>query len=424
LVSASPSPSTNTARAARFALVVLTLINLFNYLDRWIVPPLFESIKHSELGLSDTQLGFLMSGFLVVYTFTAPVFGALADRRARNRLLAVGVGLWSIATALAGIAHSYGGLVVARAAVGVGEASYGTIAPALLADYYPRETRGRAFAVFFAAIPIGAALGYIVGGLVDHYFGWRQAFFVAGIPGIILALLALRLYDPPRGSQDPDHPHRTPSGAYRALLRNRPYRLTVLGYAAYTFAIGALASWMPSFLERVRGLPKAQATVQFGAVVVVTGFLGTYLGGWFGDRLLRVTHHAYLWLSGIVTLIAAPLTLVALAAAQPRFYWPAIILAELCLFASTGPVNSEIVNVVSPYIRATAVAVSIFTIHFLGDVGSPSIVGAISDARSLGQAVLIIPAAVLLSGVIWTYAATRPVTPITGPGLAPDLPGP
>src|SRR5947208_1007086 len=411
--------STLTVRTARAGLLVLTLINLFNYLDRWIVAALAESMKHSELHLSDTQLGALMTGFLIVYMLAAPLFGRLGDTRSRNRLLAVGVAIWSVATALAGLARSYIGLFAARAAVGIGEAAYGTISPALLADYFPRERRGRAFAVFFAAIPIGSALGYIVGGLVDHYFGWRQAFFVAGVPGLVLAALAWRLYDPPRGSQDTDlspvpplHNVERGSGgedarAYRTLVRNRPYVLTVLGYAAYTFAIGALAFWTPTFLERVRGIPKAQATVQFGGIVVVTGFVGTYLVGWLGDRLLTVSRQAYLWLSGIVTLLGAPLTLVALAAPPTYVYWPAIIAAELCLFASTGPVNSAIVNEVSPHMRATAVALSIFTIHILGDVPSPSVVGMISDARSLADAVLIIPVAVLLGGVIWTYAAWR-----------------
>jgi MFS transporter, Spinster family, sphingosine-1-phosphate transporter len=394
------------SKQARVGLIVLTFINLFNYLDRWIVAALAESMKHSELHLSDTQLGLLMTGFLVVYMLAAPLFGRLGDTRSRNRLLAVGVAIWSIATALAGLARSYVGLFAARAAVGIGEAAYGTISPALLADYFPRQQRGRVFAVFFAAIPIGSALGYIVGGLVDHYFGWRQAFFVAGVPGLVLAFLALRLYDPPRGSQDSaDEVPRSTRGAYYTLIRNRPYLLTVLGYAAYTFAIGALAFWTPTFLERVRGIPKAHATVQFGAVVVVTGFVGTYGGGWLGDRLLAVSRQAYLWLSGAVTLLAAPLTFLALAAPQPQVYWPAIIAAELCLFASTGPVNSAIVNEVSPHMRATAVALSILTIHVLGDVPSPSVVGMISDARSLADAVLIIPVAVLIGGVIWTYAA-------------------
>src|SRR5438094_1583913 len=373
--------STLTFRTARAGLLILTLINLFNYLDRWIVAALAESMKHSELQLSDTQLGALMTGFLIVYTLTAPVFGTLGDTRSRNRLLSLGVAIWSFATALAGLARSYAGLFAARAAVGIGEAAYGTISPALLADYFPRERRGRAFAVFFAAIPIGSALGYIVGGLVDHYFGWRQAFFVAGVPGLVLAALAVRLYDPPRGSQDSaEEVPRSTRGAYHTLIRNRPYLLTILGYAAYTFAIGALAFWTPTFLERVRGIPKAHATVQFGAVVVVTGFVGTYLGGWLGDRLLRVSRQAYLWLSGTVTLLPAPLTPLPPAPPQPYVYWPAIVAAELCLFASTGPVNSAIVNEVSPHMRATAVALSILTIHVLGDVPSPSVVGMISYA--------------------------------------------
>ena len=405
------------ARLGRRALAVLTLINLFNYLDRWIVAALAESMKHSELRLSDTQLGSLMTGFIIVYMIAAPLFGSLGDARSRTRLLGLGVAIWSVATALAGLAKGYASLFAARAAVGVGEAAYGTISPALLADYFPRERRGRVFAVFFAAIPIGSALGYIVGGLVDHYFGWRQAFFVAGVPGLVLAVLALRLYDPPRGAQDPaDRPasasHAVSLGnaaraAYAALIRNRPYVFTVLGYAAYTFAIGALAFWTPAFLERTRGIPKARATVQFGAIVVVTGFIGTYAGGWIGDYYLRVSRQAYLWVSGVVTLVAAPLTLVALAASRPAVYWTAIVVAELCLFASTGPINSAIVNVVSPHMRATAVALSIFTIHLLGDVPSPSLVGLLSDARSLGEAVLIIPLAVLVGGIIWTYAAWR-----------------
>ena len=390
---------------ARTALAVLTLINLFNYLDRWIVAALAESMKHSELRLSDTQLGALMTGFIIVYMLAAPLFGALGDRRSRTRLIALGVAIWSGATALAGLARSYAALFAARAAVGIGEAAYGTVSPALLADYYPRERRGRVFAIFFAAIPIGSALGYIVGGLADHYFGWRPAFFVAGVPGLLLAALALRLHEPRRGGQDPDAVAPVTRSVYAALLGNRPYLLTVLGYAAYTFAIGALAFWTPSFLERARGIPKAQATVQFGAIVVVTGFLGTYGGGWLGDRLLRRTRQAYLWVSGVATLAAAPLTLAALAAPAPPVYWTAIVAAELLLFASTGPINSTIVNVVSPHVRATAVALSIFTIHILGDVPSPPLVGAISDARSLGEAMLIIPVAVLVGGIIWSYAA-------------------
>jgi MFS transporter, Spinster family, sphingosine-1-phosphate transporter len=408
-----------SGRGARTTLAVLTLINLLNYLDRYVVSSLVESLKKSELRLSDTQLGSLMTGFILVYMLTSPIFGTLGDRRGRPRLLAMGVGIWSAATALGGFARSFAGLFAARSAVGVGEAAYGTIAPALLADSFPKEKRGRVFAVFFAAIPIGSAAGYILGGLMDQRFGWRAAFFVAGLPGLALALLCLGLKDPPRGAHDRKpgedlrtHPGPLPAGegvgrSYLRLLRNRDYRLTVLGYAAYTFALGGLAFWAPAFLERVRGMSKADATVQFGAIVVVTGFVGTFAGGWAGDFFLKRSENAYLRVSGWVTLAAAPAALVAFVSTSRPVYLSAIVVTELLLFASTGPINSAIVNVVAPTERATAVALSILGIHLLGDVPSPPLIGALSDATSLGRAFLILPVVIALAGAIWLYAARR-----------------
>jgi MFS family permease len=273
--------------SAGLALGVLTFINLLNYLDRFVVSALAETLKHSALALSDFKLGSLMTSFLLVYLFTAPVFGALGDRRSRPRLIAFGVGIWSLATALSGFAGSYVALLGARAAVGIGEAAYGTIAPALLGDYFPANQRGRVMAVFFCAIPVGAALGYIVGGLIDAHYGWRMAFFVAGAPGLALAGLMLTLRDPPRGAQDAGTSTPPPIkrgtradliATYARLLRNSPYVLTVLGYAAYTFAVGGLGFWMPAFLERARGIPRPQATVSFGEIVVVTGVVGTVAG--------------------------------------------------------------------------------------------------------------------------------------------------
>jgi len=413
------APGTLLSGVAGRALVVLALVNLFNYLDRFVVSALAESLKRSPLALSDTQLGLLMTGFVVVYMLASPVFGALGDRGARPPLVALGVFVWSLATVLAGFAGSFVALFLARAAVGVGEAAYGTIAPSLLADLFPRSRRGRVMAVFFAAIPIGSALGYVLGGLVNHAFGWRAAFFIAGAPGLLLALLCLRLVDPPRGGQDeaptdepadvpakvPAHVPAGPLATYRHLLHNRSYLLTVLGYAAYTFAVGGMAFWMPSFLERVRGQPPAEATVQFGAIVVVTGFVGTFAGGWLGDFLLRRSAQAYLWLSGGSALLAAPLAWVVFTDPRPAVYLPAVVVAELLIFASTGPVNSVILNVVKPGERATAVALSILAIHLLGDVPSPPLIGLISDHSSLARGVLVVPVAIPLAGAIWTLEA-------------------
>lgn len=421
--SASP-PSPESAgrergrRTGLLALAVLSGINLLNYLDRYVVAAVLPDLKRGPMHLTDFELGTLMSGFLLVYMLAAPIFGRLGDRGGRPRPIAIGVFLWSLATGISGLARSYTQLLAARALVGIGEAAYGTIAPSLLADYFVRRTRGRAFAVFNMAIPVGAALGYIVGGVMRQHFSWHAAFYVAGVPGIFLALWVLRLPDPPRGASEEkpaglgDRSARHGSGAverpwavYLRLIRQRPYVLTVLGYAAYTFALGGLAFWMPYFLERVRGIPAEQASAGFGEIVVATGFLGTFLGGWLGDYWLRYSREAYLWMSGWITLLAVPAVYAALAAASPSVFYPALIAAELLLFMSTGPINTAIVNLVSPLERASAVALSILTIHLLGDVLSPSIIGGLADLSSLGKSVMIVPVAVAICAVLWLAAA-------------------
>ena len=407
-----PGTTAVTRRAALGGLAVLTVINLLNYLDRYVLAALLPQIKASGLSLSDFELGTLMTGFIIVYLLAAPLFGSLGDRGRRPRLIALGVTLWSLATAASGLARSYAQLFIARAAVGVGEAAYGTIAPALLADYFPRTTRGRAFAVFYMAIPVGSALGYVFGGLAAQAWDWRVAFLLAGLPGLLLAVSVYWLADPPRGAQESGAAVAPIAGGmgatlslYLTLLRRAPYTLAVLGYAAYTFAMGGLAFWMPTFLMRARGLPAAQATTVFGVVVVITGFLGTFAGGWLGDLWQKRSPQAYLWLCGMATLLAVPVAALALTAPGREVYYPALIVAELLLFMSTGPVNSAIVNLVSPAQRASAMALSVFAIHALGDVVSPSLIGALSDRWSLGAAVLVVPVAVAASGLLWLAAA-------------------
>ncbi len=411
---ASPEPSRTVpapARGAALALTVLTLVNLFNYLDRFVVSALVESLKASDMHLSDGQIGTLGTAFMVVYMVASPFFGTLGDRRGRPRLIAFGVLLWSVATALAGRASDFVHLFLARATVGIGEAAYGTIAPSLLSDFFPRSARGRVLSVFFMAIPVGSALGYVLGGYIDSHYGWRAAFYVAGLPGILLALLCLLVPDPPRGAQDgedappPDTSRKSALAAYASLLSIPRFRFAVAGYTAYTFAVGALAFWTPAFLERIRGVPKQDATVQFGIIAVATGFAGTFAGGWIGDRLQARRREGYLWVCGISAFLAVPFAVVALLARAPAVYVPCIVLAELFLFTSTGPVNSAMLNAVPPAVRASSVAVCNFTIHLLGDVPSPPLVGVLSDASDLGKAMLLVPFAILLAGILWTWGA-------------------
>ena len=408
-------PPADASRARLFsgpagrALAVLTAINLLNYLDRYVVSALFESLR-ADLWLTDTRLGFLATAFIVVYMVASPAFGILGDRRPRLPLLAVGVGIWSVATLLSGFARGYWTLLAGRAAVGIGEAAYGTISPGLIADHFGPERRGRAFAFFFAAIPVGAALGYAVGGVVDRTLGWRAAFFFAGAPGLLLALACLRLVDPPRGAAESTWSTAGAGGiaaTYRRFLGNRPYVLTVLGYAAYTFAVGGMSWWMPAFLERTRGVPRTVATVQFGAIVIATGFLGTFAGGYVADALRRRFREADLWVCGASALAAVPATLVVFLTWRPGLYLAALVVAQLLIFASTGPVNAAIVAEVPPAERASAVALSILAIHLLGDVPAPWLIGFLSDRSSLGRAVMVVPVATLAAGLIWTWAAWR-----------------
>ncbi len=395
--------------AALFALGVVTILNFLNYIDRFILAAVLPRVK-SELVLTDFQLGLLANVFLVTYFVTSPLFGALGDRLSRPRLMSAGVTAWSMATAAAGFTASFVQLLIARAWVGVGEAAYATISPALLSDYFPRSQRGRAFAVFYVAIPVGSAAGFLLGGTLERAFGWRAAFYAVGLPGIALALLALRVPDPLRGAtEEPSPPGRGEGlstwNTLSDLFRNKAYVGTVLGYAAYTFALGGLAFFMPTYFERVRGLELARADFIVGSVTVLAGLSGTFLGGYLGDSIAARVKYGQLWLSGFSSIAAVIPAWLALTVASSPTYIVWFFLAEFLLFLSTGPVNVMIVSVVSPDARARAMAVSIFTIHLLGDAISPPIIGWLADTHGLARAVLIVPVAIAISGFVWTATA-------------------
>lgn len=386
---------------AQRTLWILTFVNLFNYLDRFVVSALVEPLKRSELGLTDTQIGLLTSAFVYVYSICSPFCGYLGDRVHRPKLIGIGVAIWSAATAMGSIATGFATLFLCRAFVGVGEAAYGTIAPAMLSDLFTPSQRGRIYSIFFMAIPIGSALGFILGGLIAAHYGWRAAFLFAGLPGIFLAYLVYKLPDPVRGGMD-DQQTSNPKTRYIDLLKIRPYVFTVLGYAAYTFALGGLAFWLPAFFERVRGLSTSQAATMSGGILVVTGFLGTLIGGRLAHKPVMTTVFS--------TALSVPFAYIALTNENPSVYWSATFLAELCLFASTSPVNTMLVNFVPANLRAGAVAMSNFTIHVLGDAISPGIIGWTSDRTDLGQAVLIVPLALIVATVLWSFVSTGKVS--------------
>ena len=384
----------------RYALGLLLAVNLLNYIDRQVLFAVFPLIK-IDLRLSDTELGFLGSAFMFSYMLFAPLFGWLGDRWSRTRLASGGLVIWSLATALAGIATGYKTLLAARATVGIGEASFGTVSPGLIADFFPKESRGRILAWFYVAIPVGSAFGYLLGGLLGQQFGWQAAFLIVGIPGLLLAIPIALLRTPPRGGDDAavqDANNKT-QGGYAALFKNRSFVYNTLAMAAMTFAIGGLAQWLPSFLHRAHNLDVARGNTLFGATTVAAGILGTLAGGWLGDRWQNVNGKGYLLVSGWGFLIGTPFAVWAIMATGLTACMTAIFIAEFFLFLNTGPLNTVIINVSAPAIRAMAFAVNIFFIHALGDAVSPSILGWLSDQWGLRNALLVTPLAMGLAAV-------------------------
>ena len=396
-------------RDRRIALTILTFVNFLNYIDRYVVASVFEPIRR-ELHFSDAQLGWMLSAFMIAYAITSPAFGRLGDLFTRKYLIAVGVTLWSFATAGAGLARNFWQMFVPRSMVGVGEASYATLAPAMIADFYAPERRGRVLAIFYAAIPAGSAAGFILGGQLAHLIGWRMAFWVVGLPGLLFALLTLTIREPERGASEVVIPERQRSApptvltTYRMLWENSTYVFVTLGFIAYTFALGGLVGWTPAFLERYDGMTTVGANNIFGALTVASGITGTLVGGFLGDYLLGCTRNAYLWLSGVCMLVGAPVAVLALAARQEAIFLPGIFVAEFILFLNTGPLNAVLVGCVTAEIRATAMAVNIFLIHALGDAISPPLIGVLSDHFGLFRATLIAPAMMLVSGGLLLYA--------------------
>ena len=440
-----PSPRDRAFPGARGALALLLLINLFNYIDRnvlaavvpWIRGEFFGaganpaagtpmlagilewSQRHLGFKPENALIGILGTAFMVVYTLGAPVFGRLAERRSRWMLVGIGVILWSLASGASGLAGTFFALLLTRCFVGIGEAAYGPVAPAIISDFYPVRIRGQVLAWFYMAIPVGSALGYVLGETVAKSglgawgaaagfasASWRWAFFLVVAPGLLLGAWCLFLREPPRGQAD--LARAAPAAAvrwrdYRILLRTPSYVFCTLGMTAMTFAIGGMAFWMPYYLQQRPGTGGAPIST-FGAIVVVAGLTGTYLGGLAGDRLRARFPGSYFLVSGAAMLAGFPLFLAVLVAPFP-LGWLLIFLACFCLFFNTGPANTILANVTHPSMRAAGFALNIFIIHALGDVLSPVVIGVLSDRYSLNTGFLAVGVMFLAAGVLWLFGA-------------------
>jgi MFS transporter, Spinster family, sphingosine-1-phosphate transporter len=388
----------------RFLLAVLTGLNILNYIDRNVLFAVQSDIK-KEFVVSDVKIGLLTSAFFFTYMFAAPVVGWMGDRFPRKNIVVFGIFIWSGFTFLTWLVHDYNQLLLRHAIVGIGEASYATIAPTLIADSFPPLKRGRMLSIFFLGLPVGSAAGYFVGGYLAHYFGsWRAPFMAAGIPGFLLALLLWMLPEPPRGQHEMFTPPKV-KGLMRGLMRNAAFLTATFGMAAYTFAMGGMQVWIPTFLVRLRGLDLKAANIDFSIIVIINGVGATLLGGWLGDRLLKRFYGAYYSFSGIAMLIAVPFMVAAIYVTGSLMF-PAMFVAVFFVLVGTGPTNAALVNSVNANIRSTALAVNVFIIHLLGDAFSPTLIGRISDKTgSLQIAFWVAFVAAGISGLILLYGA-------------------
>jgi len=412
-------------------LALLTSLNLLNYMDRYVMAAVLPKVQ-DDLHLSNFLGGSLWPVFLIGYFATSPIFGAIADRGGpgvRKRLLMLSVSIWSVATAASGLVHGVGALVAARAIVGVGEASYATIAPTLIDDLATPAKKGRWMATFAAATPVGSALGFVVGGAVEHAHGWRAAFLVAGGPGLVLAFLCLLIAEPTRGVAAA--PFENVLGRARTLLRIPLYRLAILGFCAYTFAIGGFAYWAPKYLHARYGMEPGRASVAFGLVTVAAGFVGTMVGGWLADAAVRKrlkrasartldagaadaeTTRANLTVCAFSAALGAPLAAAAIAAPTAVGFFACVAASEAALFLSSGPVNVAILKSVPGGMRASAMALGIFAIHLLGDLWSPPLIGLVADHAPMIWAMMAVPLVFALAAFVWRRGAVVPSDRLT-----------
>ena len=437
----SDTSASQLASYAYFALVVLTLLNLLNYVDRFIFAALIPYIKDDPSAhYTDAQLGWIGSAFTYVYTVCSPLFGYLGDRYRRGRLIALGIVIWSLATAAGGAAASFMVLLIARAAVGVGEANYATIAPGLLSDFFVKARRGLVMSIFFAAIPIGSALGFLMGG---HFgsparLGWRHTLYLVGLPGLLTAAAAFFMREPKRGVMDEESAEAQDKTfgwveGYRILFTNRGYLFACFGYAAITFALGALVFWAPEWLKSDKGMSAEDANKMLGVCAVIGGAVGTMAGGVIADRLTKKIRGAFFWVCAASSLLAAIPTIVAITSHNKTVYLISIFLGITLVFIGNGPVNAVLVNLVPANLRTTALGLVVVIIHVLGDGISLSLVGSISTAltrmkdalpgsiitlgnvfnidphtQTLSVALLLMPVAMVVSGVLYAIGLKTP----------------
>jgi len=373
------------SKYARRVLLLVLGLSLFNYIDRQVLYAVFPLIK-ADLRLSDAQLGFLASSFMIVYMCFAPFVGYFGDRVRRPLIIGVSAIFWSIATLFSGVVKNYGQLIATRSAVGIGEAGYGTACPSFLAEWFPQEKRARIMALYALGIPLGSAIGYLLGGYLGQHFGWRNAFFIVAVPGMLLGVATLFLRETPEKLKRAEH---IDFRGYAALFKNRTFLLICLAQSIGTFSVGGMSAWMPSYFVRAFDISVGRAGLLFGAVTVLAGITGNFAGGWAADWLHKRTKRSYFIVGYLSFFLSIPFGAAAILTNDLQTSLVMMFFAEFFVFAYSGPYHAAIVEVVPVTMRSMAFALDIFLIHALGDAISPFLLGVVSDRAGLPVALFL-----------------------------------
>ena len=403
-----PAASPDALDAARRGRVswgilgILALVNFLNYVDRQILLPLIPNIQES-LGIGDWEAGLLVTAFMVVHSVTSVPLAVLADRWRRKWVIAIGVGLWSVATALGALTRTFGQLFAARAVVGIGEAAYAPAASAILADEFPGRGRATAMGIFQLGMLVGGGVGLAAGGAIGAAYGWRAAFLLAGAPGLLIALVTLLIPE----AHEVVVARRLERPPISELWRSSNFLLLLLGGALVTFAIGGILAWAPTFIQRYHGFSPAEAGTVVGIGGVVAGLAGVVTGGFLADRLARRSAGARPLVAGLGFLLGVPFHL-GLLFFEHRLAFLASTWLAIFFFAwFTGPILAAVVDEIRPALHATAVGAYLLVIHLGGDAISPPIIGAISDATDLRTAMLAPALTAVLGGIVLVLAGVR-----------------
>lgn len=396
------------------AFIVLLIINILNYTDRSVLSAVQTHIQ-TDFHLTDTELGLLNSSFLLIYGLATLPIGIWADNGVRKNIVAICVSIWSIATVLGGITQNFIQLFTTRAFLGIGEAGYAPASLSLIGDLFPKELRGRMLSLWSTGNLFGTAIGLALGGLIADTLGWRWAFYIVGIPGLITAFFIWRAVEPQRGAFDiatakeGEHEVNITHGSLgkgfssmvRKLIKIPTYWVLVGAMICSFFIIGASLAWLSTYLIRTFELSSTRAGLVSAGALAGGSLTGTLLGGWLADILQRRFLQGRMTVATLAFLLGAPLTWLALSLHQLSAFVTVFVVAIICLSMCLGPIQAVIQDITTPDIRSTAIGLALLLGHLLGDASSPLIVGWISNTHSLGFALLVTgPTSLFLAGLI------------------------